>query len=811
MLRLFPARAGNVVSVSLLLSLGTESAFAEPIEAPSLELKDRIEQRGETRGRIDVVDAGAAQASEPSSTDSSGLSNRATRRVEEIVVRARRRNELLEDTPVSITALGETTLRESGVTRLDEIQDLVPNLQFTAARNLESTVRIRGVGTSTGEIAFDPGVGIYVDGVFLPRSFGGIIDVLDVQQIEVLRGPQGTLFGKNTVGGAINITTIKPTDEFEGFAFLRPGSIGTLDARAMMNIPVVRDRVFARLAFGSQHDAGYFENTFRNQGFSNRDSLSFLGSLRLLPIENVTIDVSGSWSRQHTEGRGGECLTVVREGLGSLVPGFYDACDESKPFEGSPNVAQILDVQSYGTWGTMQWDAGDLGPLTNVQVKSLTSWRQQKPRRRDDLDMTEFQMLQLSNTGGNVLDGAGRTQEQISQEFQINGDAIEGTLDYVAGAFLFWENGTDVSVTQAIPSVLNSVTEGTTSIDNFTWALFGQATWSMTEWASLTGGIRYTSDEKELRIINRDPRSDARPTIDDSNSKTFNAWTPMGSLALTLPETLMDGTPLDHLMGYFTYSRGFKGGGFNGVINPQAEELLPFGPETLDMFELGLKTISIDQRLTLNLSAFYGNYEDLQVTVLRVVEDSDSPTGIQTLRETLNAGSATTKGIEAEFLAIPFEGAQIRGSLGYLDARYDEFESISDRDGTPINRAGQKFIGVPDLQSYLSAQYSFPVEIDGPPWLDGWLTPRLDWTYNAAVNWAGVEVPQATQRGYNLLHARLSYDFLDNRAQIALWGRNLMDESYFNYVSPFVSTFGNLVRYYMTPRTYGAELSYRFG
>ena len=802
-------RAG--VAVLLLLTVGI--AHGEPIVAPSDYLEQVVEDPSDTTGgMMEEADADVAQTEAAAGGGPvPGLSTRATRQVEEIVVQARRREEFLEDTPVSVTALGANTIREAGVTRLDEVQDLVPNLQFTAGRNLESTVRVRGVGTATGEIAFDPGVGIYIDGVFMPRSFGNIIDVLDVQQIEVLRGPQGTLFGKNTVGGAINITTTKPSEELEGFVFLRPGNLDTIDTRVMLNVPVLENRVFARVAFGSQEDSGYFDNRFRGQGYSNRGSTAFLGSLRILPIDDVIIDVSGTWARQHSFGKGGQCVTIRREGLGSLVPGFYDACDRSEPFSGSPNVAQILDVQSYGTWGTIRWDVGDVGPLEDVTLKSLTSWRQQKPRRRDDLDQTEFQMLQLSNTGGDPLDGSGRTQEQISQEFQWNGGALDGALSYVTGAFLFWENGNDVSVTQAVPSVLNSVTEGTTTIDNFTWALFGQATWDLTSWASLTGGVRYTSDGKELGIINRDPRTDAPPTVDDSNSKTFTAWTPMGSLALTLPEDLMDATPLDHVMGYFTYSRGFKGGGFNGVINPQAEELLPFDPETLDMFELGLKSITFDQRLTLNLSLFYGNYDDLQVTVLSAIEDPDSPTGFQFIRETLNAATATTKGIEAELLAVPFDGAQVRGSIGYLDARYDTFESISDLDGDPISRDGQRFVGTPELQSYLAVQYSFPVAMGDGEWLNGWLTPRIDWAYNSAVNWAGPEIAQAEQRGYNLIHARLSYDFLDDRAQIALWGRNLTDEAYFNFVSPFVSTFGNLVRYYGTPRTYGAELSYRFG
>ena len=208
----------------------------EPPPAAGVQYLESIEEGESAAPTADAVDA---QAAALEGGDTAGLSRRTGIRVEEIVVRARKRDELLEDTPVSVTALSEDTLREAGVVRLDQIQELVPNLQFQTSNNgLAAQVFIRGVGTSTAEIAFDAGVGIYVDGVFLPRAAGSVLDTVDVAQIEVLRGPQGTLFGKNTVGGALNITTVKPQQEAGASVLLRPGNLGTFDSRLSLDIPI---------------------------------------------------------------------------------------------------------------------------------------------------------------------------------------------------------------------------------------------------------------------------------------------------------------------------------------------------------------------------------------------------------------------------------------------------------------------------------------------------------------------------------------------------------------------------------------------
>ena len=795
----------------LLLGLDRPAAGQERVLGPS-PYERAIETEGSGSGMMGEADAEAAEAAAGSPDDpATGLSPRAQQRVEEIVVRARRRDELLEDTPVSVTALGEATLRAAGVQRLDDIRELVPNLTFTSRRNVEADVRIRGVGANTGELAFDPGVGIFVDGVFLSRAFGGLLDVLDIQQIEVLRGPQGTLFGKNTVGGALNISTVRPHGDLEAFAFVRPGNLGSVNTRAMLNLPVVEERVYLRVALASTNDAGYTYNTYRGNRSSNRNSLTFLGTLRFLPHEDVTFDVTGSWSDFHNNGKGGQCLVIRSAGLQDLAEGFADACRRGEPFRFAADTDNVVDVKSFGTWGTLTWDVGDVGPVKNLSLKSITSWRKQLPRRRHDFDMTELPVLQVSNVGGSPIDGVPGFQQQISQEVQANGEALD-RLAWVVGFFAFWETADTRSGTRVEAGPVLALQDDTDQIDNWNWAIFGQATWDVLDWLSLTAGLRYTEEKKGIHIVNRLVASvdtgDRPPEFPDGNSAIFTAWTPMASIALLTPEDLLAEIDLDHLLAYFTYARGFKGGGFNAVL--AGTSLDPFGPEYLDSFEVGFKTIALDQRLTVNLSLFTGDYDDIQVATLINAGDPDGDEVPDLQRVILNAASATNRGVELEVLALPFEGLQITGSVGYLDARYNEFDGISDRTGLAIDRAGQRLTDVPELQTFVSAQYSMPIAFEGPSWLQGWLTPRLEWFYSSSTLYAGPEIPEATQPGYNLLNARLSYDFADDHAQIALWSKNLTNQEYFTHVNPLASSFGTTVRYYAPPRLWGGELSYRF-
>jgi iron complex outermembrane receptor protein len=749
--------------------------------------------------------------------------------IEEIVVTARKRDELLVDTPVSVTALTANDLRDSGVARLNDIEDLVPNLQFSVGReNQEGYIRLRGVGTASGEIVFDPGVAVYVDGVYLPRMIGQLVDVIDVGQVEVLRGPQGTLFGKNSVGGAININTIKPHEDTEGQLLVSPGNFDTVRTRAMLNVPLIEERLLSRFAFATNTSQGFARNELLDLNVSDQASMTFLGSLRWLASDDITVDLSGTWGRDHSHGRGGQCRTINDNGLGiTTVPGFREACDTSSEFRFDGNVPSLSDSTSWGSWGTVSWDALQ-GPI-DLTVKSITSWREQKPRHRSESDLTEFAILSLDFSGSEQ--NPGWSQRQISQELQTNLSTWEDRLSLVSGLFGFWERGRAPTTVRALTDVLNVETQSITRVSNWSWAAYAHAVLDPVEWLSLTAGVRYTQDKKGATFSLVDRGVVGPPGDPATGSEVFDAVTPTASIGLKPTDSMLDALRLDHGLLYFTYSQGFRGGGFNSLINVQGiqgTDLPGFKPETLDNFEVGLKTLAFDNRVGVNLSAFYGEYDDIQVFSTRAIGDLDDPTTIMLQTLTQNAAAATVEGIEAEFLLNPTDELRLSGTVGLLNTKYDDFGKRCDPGmpdgivncaisdvviGTPedqfIDRSGQGFNLTPDLTTNFAISYEIAITDAPRDFLVGHVTPRLDWSYQSQMHVLGPEADDGIQNGFNLLHARISYDLWDDTAQIALWGKNLTDERYFDRAESF-PILGFMARYFQTPRTFGGEVSYRF-
>ncbi len=811
--------AAGLLTATLLLLPPAAAAQVSPGEAV-----EAWETEGETGGVEVSIDAAEAQSEALDAGKPTGLSRRAATQVEEIVVSARRRDEMLEDTPVAVTALSETALQESNITQMTNLSGLVPNLQFqTSAGNPNlAQVFIRGVGQGDpGQLSSDPGVGIYVDGVYMARAQGSVLDVVDIQQLEVLRGPQGTLFGKNTPGGAINITSVKPGEDFEGYVMVRPGNLGQIDTRATLNVPIaigpLEDKVFSRMTFASFQNRGYMFNETRDEYWSNRNTLAFQGSLRILPIEGVTIDVSGSYSKTHQWQGGGHCRLFVENGLQNLSPGFREACRESERLTTRRFKADrqtLADLQSSGVWGTIQWDIGDAWIFEDLSLKSITAYRAQEEAFRDDQDMTQIDLGSRTWTGedviidGFVLPTAPIEATQVSEELQIGGTAWDGRISFLGGFYYLADRATQTTATTYVPNqpTLGGVFWARSDLDNSSYAIFGQATADLLDWMSLTVGVRWTQEEKSTTLFDFEPAID-RVRADASESETFSAWTPMTSLALRLPEEHMP-DPLDHLMGYFTFSQGFKSGGFNLrpiVFTPDVLE--PYLPENLNSFEVGFKTIGWDNRITFNTALFWSQYDDIQVLTVTTVDTGGIVPTVIPL--TQNAASATVKGAEFELLFLPFEGMRIQANGALLDTEFGEYEGVSDYTGEPIDRQGQTFNNVPPYSAFVAAQYSFPLEATGTTWLDGWLTPRIEGVLTGPIHYQGPELPSATQDAYALLNARLSYDFNDDRSQVALWGRNLTNEAYFTASVP-VTAFGYNIPYFAPPLTFGAELTHRF-
>ena len=748
------------------------------------------------------------------------------REVEEIVVRARRRDELLEDVPVSVSALGGDVLRNTQADNLVDVASLVPNLTILSGRsNQDSSIVIRGVGAFPF-IYFDQGVGTYVDGVYLSRQQGALLDIVDLEQVEVLRGPQGTLFGKNTVGGALNVRTVQPKDEFEGFVQLRSGTFGQADTKATLNIPIdygwFQNKLATRFTFASFYNEGYTKNLSSGRRHSNRNSLNFFGSARLALTDDLSFTVSGSWSREQVRGLGGQCVFVQDEGfpaapfVGADYPGFQDACRRSGRFRFRSDIDGFANSISYGTWGVLRWGLGARAIFDDVNVRYTSSWREQSTAIRDDAEMTEFPVFQVSQLGQGSGSGRPTDARQVQQELQVSADAVDGRLSVVAGAFAYWEEAetntrldflTGNAVVDAIGTTDNEV-----RVANWDWALFGQAVIEVSEWMSLTGGVRFTQEKKGLFRTVENALLDVPPIVPPTSSReTFDAWTPSATVALKAPDGLLDSLRfVDHLMTYFSYARGFRGGGFNGGARTvSAEALASFDPEFIDSFELGLKTSLLDRRLSLSTAVFQMDRDDQQVpqVVSADCEEEVCPTDVFTR----NAAKTRSRGVELEFLAHPMESWSINGSLGYVKAEFLDFPQAQHAlNGDRINRAGERFPFLPELQTNVGAQYVYELPRVRYDWANGQVATRVDWFYESEVtNWAP-EITQLRQQGYNRVNLRIAYGFNDDRSTVAVWSKNVGNEKYFKNTLSWPRLTGSVVKYFEPPRTIGVELSHRF-
>ena len=806
---------GLLISATLFLSL------PGVVYGQTAQLSEVINEEADVGGVDQEIDAAPAQVDAMEAGDPVELSPRERERVEEIVVSARKRDELLQETPVSITALDATTLSEAGITDLRDVRNLVPNMQFEASpvsATTSSSIRIRGVGTPGVGTSFDPGVGVYVDGIYMSRSLSSILDLADIAQVEVLRGPQGTLFGKNTVGGAMNLTTTKPSTDLEGFASVRVANFGTVSSRASLDTPIT-DWLATRLTFVTKNSDGWFDNTYRNETLADRNVAAFLGSLRILATQDITIDISGNYYRSHQNGQGNTCK--VQEGAEpafgpSLLPRLFEACAETTPTSSTANVDQVFSDRQYGIWGSMNWDIGAASFLDEWSVTLKGAWRKGTFDTRQDLDATYLPVVAAVLTASGEDASASTTGSTYVGELQSNFSSWDGRIQGVVGFFGFYEDTLLPTNVIADVGLFDRKTLTLSAVKNYDIAGYGQVSADLTEWLEVTGGLRWTEEKKKTNVYRKQTQSGV--VIEDgsaNDSEIFRKWTPMASVSATMPDEFLGDAPVDHLMGYFTYSQGFRGGGFNSTATGSLD-LTPFQPESLNSFEVGVKTALFDRRLEFSLSAFLYKYKDLQVLAVEgECLDPEDPTSCATQQVVTNAADATGRGLEIELNSRPFGPLFINGSVGLLHTQYDNFDDAPPelRIGAPgevVNRSGESFNNAPELQTHVAIMAPLPINVFESSWLNGYLIPRLDWYYQSKMHMNAIEVTAANQPGYNLLHARLSYSFMDDRAQISLFGTNLTDTSYMLFSQNLAPYFGFVSAVYGQPRSFGGEISYRF-
>ncbi|MGW8204712.1 TonB-dependent receptor (plasmid) [Sphingomonas bisphenolicum] len=688
--------------------------------------------------------------------------------IADIVVTAQKRAESLQDTPISIAAFSAKDLEAKGINGLTDLRANVPNLQLTPFPNNAATTQIfmRGVGLADDQITQDGGVAVYMDGVYVARSQGLAMEVADLERIEVLRGPQGTLYGRNATGGAINFITRKP--DLRAFGFKGQVTLGNYDNRrfkAAVNIPVGQT-IALRLSYVNQQQDGFIANPGTGVSrWGDKDRQAMRADLLWQPSDRFSL----RYNYDRTEI--GDTPTYVA--FSPLHPRTID-----RPKAGSPLVRDLLpnDITSQGHSLTGEWEASD-----DLTVRSITGYRKLDNFQNQDYLTGALGPFPLQKNSSRAR------QDQWSQEWQLVGDALDGTLQYVAGFYYFSESGDNFSNSYSPPTLTRSFT--TATIDNRSYALFGQATFTpqaLDRRLHLTVGLRQSWDKREATLARQTQVNGGPITIvpgAGDGSRHFKDFSPSFVVAYDAS---------DDVNLYVKAVKGYKSGGYNVRASSIDRFDEGFGPETLWSYEAGVKSEWLDKRLRFNAAGFISKYSDIQVNV------QSDPTNIR-LTDVLNAGSATVKGVEMDLTLAPARDLRLSVNYGYLLARYKE---IIDATGANI-AANYRFTNAPRHSIALDLTYDLPRLPLGHLSANFNYTAQSDKYTNATVTSGRYIIGD-----YGLLNGRLTLTDIPGvkGVRASLWGRNLTDKNY--YVMQF--NVGRPGALFGEPRTYGVDLSVEF-
>jgi len=692
--------------------------------------------------------------------------------IEEIIVTATKRAESIQDVPISISAYSGDFLENSDIRTLQDLSLYAPN--FTMAYSSQATnarIFIRGVG-SVGNSGIETSVGVFVDGVYYPRPGSVIGNLLDIETAEVLRGPQGTLFGRNTAAGALNLTTRDPSDEFEGYVQAGAGDFGAYSLEGAINAPF-SDKVAGRFAAKYAERDGYGFNSLNNQEIGERDDLTLRGKLGI----DFTDNVYGTLTLDYNEvNSGGQVMEMLPETASPVFDGTMTALF-GEPVSTSDGYDQVVNQDHRDVLADEQWGiAFDLEfAAGNHTVRSITAYRDWEANNKESA---------LRMTGDVLPRNHNYTTETISQEFQLL-SPTDQSLTYVLGLFYYDEDydideDFDAGVDTCIPVVFALAGAGAAGAcaamsqfpatdSDYTQALtstaaFAQATYNFTDRFSMTFGGRFTSDSKDAAFIQTTPNAiigslfRAPESVPDlSSDDSAFTWLVNASFH-----------PSDEVMLFATASTGFKGGGFNsggsGVALGRVARI--FQEETSTNYELGVKSRLAGGRATLNVTLYHTELDDFQ---------DRSFDGLSFL--TRNAGKRTQQGFEADFILNPVESLTIFGGLSYLDSEFDSFDAASPLPGdvTPQNLSGRVPHFSPEWQGSLVAEWRAAIGSGNLEWF-----LRPEYTYIGEQNIGGNTNlnPQSIQDAYGLINLRLGIGAADGRWQMTAYGKNLGDEGY---------------------------------
>lgn len=740
-----------------------------------------------------------------------------TATLEEVTVTARKREESLQRVPISITALSEKSLQEMNMVSLDNVSQAAPNVRISRGGVGGSTgiISIRGQYQQESQFSFDPSVGVYLDGIYVARSPGLISNLYDINRVEVLKGPQGTLWGRNTPGGAVAVySNSAQINETSGSLRARYGSDNELSLEGVVNLPLIEDIAALRLVAAWDQKDGWAEEQVSGEELGGYENAFWRSSLVLTPNERLAMELKFDYHDYENErawtklsaynpvagnNLAGEAASAAALFQGqSALDGFNDLDNNLNLPVDSTNTSPIADKMSavndrVGGSDTRLWGAVfkfDYDFSENLTFTSVTGYRDMETASVTDVDGTEYIFATSANDD---------EQNQLSQEFKLQGVAFDDKLNWVAGLYYFSEDGSlSVSSQQAyglttagavrgfipgftppadpaeMPAFIAGVVEqleanprvGLGDVDNKSIAVYGQGTYQFTDKLSATFGYRYTEDSRELDVsattqlfgvcaIQFDQLVEARSIDRDNCVASFKDEYDGDSWTIGLEYLLSDET-----MIYAKSSRGFRSGGRN-LRGIDAIGLQAVDPEQVTDIELGIKTNLWNNRARINAAVFESDYQDLQRNSITFNEETRS-----TVSAVENIQEASIRGFEIEASFVISENFEAGGTYGYIEAEYDKFLTAGGDD-----RTEEPFAYTPEKTYSLYVVGNTRI---GEVWE---LMGRLDYSYTDKINYQR-GLPQETADSYALLGGRIALSNASADLEIALYGRNLTDEEY---------------------------------
>jgi len=730
-------------------------------------------------------------------------------RLQPLVVTARNREELLQSVPLAVSAFSGRDLELGQIGTTDRLGQIMPNVNFNHSGALSGTKSaaqfyIRGVGQRDFLPVTDPGVAVYVDGIYMPRSVGAVMDLIDVERVEVLRGPQGTLFGRNAVGGAVSVHSRRPDAEARRSMRVQFGDDRMTNLTASAN-GALGDGLYGSVALALRKRNGYVTRIHDGLDKGNDNGQAARGAILWRPSATFEVFATADYSRRRENGAptvnggvndkqafgtfgnaalpGCTAITVNPDFPGKGPPTFpppgqgaggargcYGPGSFAGEYISEATFPEFADLDSWGAGARVSWSLGG-----GVTLRSLTGYRGLDMWNSRDADNTPANVLQIQ---------IAVESEQLSQELQLSGFGLDDRLHWQTGVYLVRETGFYLGAVTLPTGAFDSNWD----LENSSMAGFAQATADLPAAVSLTVGARYTRDWKAVTpdVFALGDASQGRGSIHEPTwplaTGIFRAATgPMnpGDRILANREFTRDFDALtvmanltrrfsDNTIAYVGFAEGFKSGGFDARVpspppghEPNSPDAAPtdYEPETVASYEIGLKSSTGDGRLRLNLALFRADYEDLQV----VIRESINPI-------TVNGGSADLQGAELEAAWIPAGGWDIAASVGVLSAAYDSLSAAVLENRNPV-QPDYKLTKTPRFNHSLGIGRTFGAR--GLP-----VTPRIHWTYTSSQYHDPVNTPQLFQEGYHLLHATIGLASADGGWEVLSAFRNLTDERY---------------------------------